>query len=110
MTDSTRLLVVAFAIPFVVSGAVALLATVHALLEHWRGMPVVIVPCPLCGAASEKVLYAGLPARHCPNPTCSCLFGGWSWFIAALPFNGVLFVYQGSYLHAVWVWARGREE
>lgn len=60
--------------------------------------------CPKCGRLSEKVIYAGIPARLCTDETCSCLWGFWSFLITWLPFNGIFFVYEGSYLKGLWQW------
>lgn len=65
-------------------------------------------PCPLCGNGySAKVMYAGLPARLCGDDSCNCLFGGLSWLIIYLPFNGVFMVYKDSYWKALWKFMTG---
>jgi hypothetical protein len=60
--------------------------------------------CPRCGGAGLKVIYAGLPAKLCADDECSTMWGGMSWIISLLPFNGVLLAYEGGYLPALWHW------
>ncbi len=65
-------------------------------------------PCPLCGLASIKVIYYGLPHLLCEDDQCNCLFGFWSDLTHSLPFNGWLYAYTGSYLPALIKWLFGR--
>jgi hypothetical protein len=48
-----------------------------------------------------KVLYAGLPMRLCESTTCNCCFGGLSWIMEYVPFNGV-FIRYDSYWKGLW--------
>lgn len=60
--------------------------------------------CPLCQSDSLKVIYYGLPVRFCVNQQCNCMFGFWFNFLGWLPFNGILFVYEGWYFPALFGW------
>jgi len=62
--------------------------------------------CPTCGVESSKVLYMGIPVRLCNDRNCNTVFGFWSWLMALVPFNGFFFVYEGSYLKAMYDWLR----
>ena len=64
--------------------------------------------CPACGKNQLKVIYAGFPMKLCENNKCSTLTGFWS-FIPTyiLPFNGWFYVYEGSYIKALWKWLKG---
>lgn len=62
--------------------------------------------CPLCQNNSFKVIYYGLPVYFCKNENCNCMFGFWHFVTDYLPFNGILFVYEGSYLIALCKWLR----
>lgn len=57
--------------------------------------------CPHCHAKMSKVIYAGLPGRFCEH--CTMFMGIASW-AARIHFNGVMMIYQGSYLRALWCW------
>ncbi|HUV84627.1 MAG TPA: hypothetical protein VMV86_02910 [Methanosarcinales archaeon] len=65
--------------------------------------------CPLCGYEPSKVIYYGLPHLFCENGECNCLYGFWSDLTCYLPFNGVLFVYEGYYIVALWKWITGEK-
>ncbi len=58
--------------------------------------------CPLCNSDYHKIIYYGLPAKFCKNKECNCLFGIWDWLLDFLPFNGMLFTYEGNYFFALW--------
>lgn len=61
--------------------------------------------CPACGGEGVKVLYMAIPMRLCvPHKE---VFGGWSWVMEWLPFNGY-FVRYDDYWPTVWDWMRGR--
>ncbi len=64
--------------------------------------------CLLCRSPSHKVIYFGFPMRLCSDIRCSCLFGFWERVTRYLPFNGMFFVYHGSYLPALWLWLTRR--
>ena len=60
--------------------------------------------CPNCGQESMKVIYYGLPMKFCSDEECNTMFGFWSFICPLLPFNGWLFVYEGSYIYALYLW------
>lgn len=63
--------------------------------------------CPKCRTQVdvEKVMYMGFPMYLCDDPECDyCVFGFWSWILEYVPFNGMFFFYQGSYLSGLWHW------
>lgn len=73
--------------------------------------------CPMviltgCGGQLQNVIYYGLPCGLCNNASCNCLVGPWwaEWLIDALPFNGVMMRYGGSYWPALWHWLCGPQE
>jgi hypothetical protein len=44
----------------------------------------------------------------CEDMDCLCLFGFWSWVVdKIMPFDGVFFKYEGSYLRALWEFSKG---
>ena len=63
--------------------------------------------CPICKDNSYKVIYYGLPVHFCKNKECNCMFGFWFYITDFLPFNGFLFIYEGSYLIALYRWLKG---
>lgn len=64
--------------------------------------------CPDCGCFMVKVIYMGFPMRLCNR--CSRLAGFWSFLLDdVLPFNGYFFVYEKSYLKALWHWLFNQE-
>jgi hypothetical protein len=68
------------------------------------------INCPLCNSDTMKVIYYGLPVKFCCKENCNCMFGFWTNVTNFLPFNGVLFTYEGSYLTALWHWLVGNKE
>lgn len=65
--------------------------------------------CPECGSESKKVIYAGIPANLCMGQDHH-LWGLLSFIITWLPFNGYVFIYEASYLKALWRWLFGENE
>lgn len=61
-------------------------------------------PCPLCGKQPFKIIYFGLPAYFCQDEDCNCMYGFWTFILNQMPFNGMLFVYEGNYWSALWTW------
>lgn len=60
--------------------------------------------CPLCKSDSFKIIYYGFPVRFCKNTMCNCMFGFWCYVTDQFPFDGELFIYDGSYLAGLWDW------
>jgi hypothetical protein len=63
--------------------------------------------CPLCESLSKKVIYMGFPMKMCPDSSCNCMWGFWSW-IPRIWFNGVCMEYDGDYLAALVYWMSGK--
>mgnify|MGYP000976327187 CR=1 FL=1 len=53
--------------------------------------------CPTCGEQQHKALYMGMPTRICKDSECATLTGLGGWIAANIWFDGVLFLYTGSY-------------
>ena len=54
-----------------------------------------------------RAIYMGLPVtveRDPDDPDGAIVSGFWSRVLTLLPFNGVFFLYRGSYLRALTVW------
>lgn len=73
--------------------------------------------CPRCGGGRVRVIYMGFPMWFCGashelalegrEPECITLWGFWSYILAVVPFNGVMFYYdykRYSYPRALLVW------
>jgi len=60
-----------------------------------------------CNADMKKVILYGLPMKFCPN--CSTLTGFSANIMRILPFNGVLFIYEGNYLKGLLGWLTNNE-
>ena len=69
------------------------------------------VKCEGCGFSSPptiKVIYMAIPMRFCEY--CHSVAGWWSWAMEFIPFNGKLYVYEGSYFKALIGWWRNDED
>lgn len=60
-------------------------------------------PCPLCSSKGLKIIHLGLPMFLCSKDECGAVWGFWCYAIAFY-FDGVFFVYEGSYWPALWEW------
>lgn len=54
--------------------------------------------CPVCKDESFKVIYMGFPMKMCSDDACRCVHGFFSPIMGFIPFNGVMFKYEGNYL------------
>jgi len=73
--------------------------------------------CPHCDNLSDKVIYMGFPMRLCCDPSCSTVFGLWSFicftfcWIDFHLYGGIHFyVYTSDYLTSVRNWFFHDEE
>lgn len=65
--------------------------------------------CSLCGKESYKIIYYGIPAHFCKDEECNCMYGFWSFIFNHLPFTGWMYVYNDSYLKALYCWVFNKE-
>lgn len=80
----------------------------------WKGRAEVIKRwrlCHTCGKEGLKAFYAGIPFRvcMCNGDRCPFAFGPLSFLLWILPFNGVIMLYEGSYLRALWRFLLGKD-
>ncbi len=66
--------------------------------------------CDICDGRATRVLYYGLPHWLCDFEDCLHVFGFFSCFTDALPFNGHFLSYDGSYWSALWYWLTGGDD
>jgi len=69
--------------------------------------------CPACGRPQmNRVIYRGLPGRHCPTPGCNVLIGLASWVPVkrTITQDGtddlLYFIHHGFYVFALFGWLR----
>lgn len=60
--------------------------------------------CPACKKESWKIIYMGFPMNLCQADFCRCVHGFFSPIMNVIPFNGVVFKYEGSYLKGLIHW------